>query len=104
GPAAERLSAAYRDWQNSLQTRLDYPETHMVLGGFALTLRNFDMASAAFGQVTRLDPQRVDAWVMQIRIAAAQGQRARATQLMQEAQSFLPDDPGLAQLRRDLGL
>ena len=104
GPAVTRLTEAFREWQGSLQSRLDFPETHLTLAGLALLTRNFDAAAAGFAQTTKLDPQRADAWIMQIRIAAALGQWAQAQSLLDTAQGWLPDDPVLQQLRRDMGL
>jgi cytochrome c-type biogenesis protein CcmH/NrfG len=81
---------------------MDFPETHLVLGGVALTTRNLPAAAGAFREVTRLDPQRADAWVMLVRIAdAAEGPEA-ARAVLAEALAAVPDDPTLRQLQRDL--
>lgn len=68
------MAQAMGDWQSSLSTRLDFPETHLQIAGMALTTRRFPNAIRAFREVVELDPQRVEAWVMQVRIAAAIGQ------------------------------
>ncbi|MGI9369610.1 MAG: multiheme c-type cytochrome, partial [Ruegeria sp.] len=39
------------DWRRSMSNRLDFPETHLVLGGMALTLRNAEAAERAFREV-----------------------------------------------------
>ncbi|MFC6688899.1 hypothetical protein [Jhaorihella thermophila] len=48
-----------------------FPETHMVIGGTALTMRNTPAALGAFREAVRMDPQREEAWVMLARITAA---------------------------------
>ena len=45
----------------------------MAIGGAALVLRNPRAAEQAFRETVRLDPQRVEAWSMVIRILAATG-------------------------------
>jgi predicted CXXCH cytochrome family protein len=103
-PAA--IEASYRramaDWQGALGNRMDFPETHLVLGGVALTMRNLPAAAGAFREVTRLDPQRADAWVMLVRIAeVAEGPNA-ARAVLAEALAAVPDDPTLLQMQGDL--
>jgi hypothetical protein len=103
-PAA--IEANYRramaDWQASLGNRMDFPETHLVLGGVALTMRNLPAAAGAFREVTQLDPQQVEAWVMRVRIADATEGPAAARAVLAEALSAVPDDPTLRQFERDL--
>jgi hypothetical protein len=103
-PAA--IEANYRramtDWQGALGNRMDFPETHLVLGGVALTMRNLPAAAGAFREVTRLDPQRADAWVMRVRIAdVAEGPDA-ARAVLAEALAVVPDDPTLLRMRDEL--
>ena len=90
------------DWQASLGNRMDFPETHLVLGGIALTMRNIAAAEGAFREVTQLDPQQVEAWIMRVRIAAAaQGEEA-ARAVLAEALAAVPDDPTLLQFKAEL--
>jgi predicted CXXCH cytochrome family protein len=100
------IEADYRqamaDWQGALGNRMDFPETHLVLGGVALTMRNIPAAEGAFREVTRLDPQRADAWVMRVRIAAAARGPDAARQVLAEALDALPDDPTLRQFESEL--
>jgi hypothetical protein len=94
---------AMTDWQTSLGNRMDFPETHLVLGGVALTTRNIAAAEGAFREVTQLDPQQVEAWIMRVRIAAAaQGEEA-ARAVLTEALAAVPDDPTLLQIQSDMG-
>jgi len=92
------LGGAMRDWQRSLGTRLDFPESHLVMGGMALTLRNVRAAVAAFREVVRLDPQRVEAWQMLVRISAATDGRGAARRILDEALRQVPGDPQLLSL------
>ena len=96
------VRAAMEEWQRSMMTRLDYPETHLVLAGLALSQRNAQAATAAFRTVVEMDPQRAEAWVMLVRIAhATDGPRA-ARSVLEDALAILPADPALAQLDNQL--
>ncbi|MCB1312846.1 MAG: tetratricopeptide repeat protein, partial [Sedimentitalea sp.] len=98
------VQEALADWRQSLGTRLDFPETHLVTGGMALTMRNIPAATAAFRQVVALDPQRVEAWSMLVRLAEATEGPEAARRVLREALALVPDDPGLAEMRRQLGI
>jgi Tfp pilus assembly protein PilF len=91
------------DWQAALMSRLDFPETHLQIAGVSLTTRNMAAAERAFAEVVRLDPQRQEAWVMRIRIAAAVEGPERALEIAEEALSALPQDMALLSIREDLG-
>ncbi|WP_298937928.1 multiheme c-type cytochrome [uncultured Ruegeria sp.] len=97
-----RLQHALSEWRNSLINRADYPETHLVLGGIALTMRNISAAQKAFEEVTLLDPQNVDAWVMRVRLATATGGSNAGRLLLDRALSVNPDDPSLSAIASDL--
>ena len=89
---AADLAAAMNDWQGALVSRLDFPETHLQSAGMALTLRNFPAAAAAFRETVRLDPQRTDAWVMLVRIAAATEGVEAARDILSDALEANPQD------------
>ena len=97
------LGEAMLEWRNSLSNKLDFPETHLVMGGIALSSRNFEAAASAFAEVVRLDPQRVEAWTMLVRLTAALQGPAEARQTLRAALDRVPDDPGLRQLGVELG-
>jgi len=102
-PAIEGdFQRAMSDWRTALSNRMDFPETHLVLGGVGLTMRNLPAAEAAFREVIDLDPQRADAWVMLVRIAAAANGPQAALAVVAEALSVLPDDPTLRQFEAEL--
>ncbi len=96
------LNAALGEWRASLSSRLDFPETHLQLGGMALTMRNPPAAEAAFREVARMDPQRVEAWVMIVRIAAAARGVSGAMEALNEALARNPADPSLQALAAQL--
>lgn len=88
---------AMQDWQDGLSNRLDFPETHLVLAGIALTMRDANGAERAFREVVGMDPQRSDAWTMLVRIAEAVRGPAAARDVLDEARGYLPEDEGLRQ-------
>lgn len=96
------LKAAMAEWQDSLALKADFPETQMVLGGIGLTTRNIPAALAAFSEATRLDPQRLDAWEMQIRILDATGDRDGVIRTVAQALAVNPGDPGLLEYQSQL--
>lgn len=101
--AADDLRRAMEEWQASMASRLDYPETHLQLAGIALTRRDWPAATAAFREVVDMDPQRVEAWVMLTRIAAALQGPDDARAVLDEALQANPTDPSLDALKRQLG-
>lgn len=94
-----QMQRAMGEWRASLQARSDYPETHMVLGGMALTMRNIPAAKGAFREVVRMDPQREEAWVMLTRITAAVDGREATLALLEEALEKLPGSIALQNLK-----
>lgn len=97
------LQQAMRDWQRSLGSRLDFPETHLVMGGMALTMRNAEAAERAFAQVVQMDPQRAEAWPMLVRLTQITRGDAAARSVLREGLQKVPDHPELLRLLQDLG-
>ncbi|WP_050603428.1 cytochrome c3 family protein [Ruegeria sp. 6PALISEP08] len=91
------------EWQQAIANRLDFPETHLVLGGMALTLRNAPAAEQAFREVVTLDPQRGEAWPMLVQLAQINRGPDAARMVLSEALNLLPNDPNLQQLSQQLG-
>ncbi|WP_171234228.1 cytochrome c3 family protein [Ruegeria sp. HKCCA6837] len=91
------------EWQQAIANRLDFPETHLVLGGMALTLRNAPAAEQAFREVVTLDPQRGEAWPMLVQLAHINRGSGAARAVLREALELLPNDPNLQQLSQQLG-
>jgi predicted CXXCH cytochrome family protein len=96
---APYLETALRDWQAALAVNADFPETQLQIGGAALTTRNWPLAIAAFREAVTLDPQRVDAWSVLVRLLAATGSGAAAGAALEEALAANPGDPSLLGLR-----
>ncbi|MEO1678209.1 MAG: multiheme c-type cytochrome [Pseudomonadota bacterium] len=95
GAMQARLDGAMAEWRAALASRLDFPETHLQLGGTALTMRAVPSAQAAFREAVTLDPQRAEAWVMLVRIAAAIEGAEAARAVAEEALAIVPGDPTL---------
>ena len=100
--SAADLQSALAEWRASLSNRLDFPETHLQLGGMALVMRNPSAAEAAFREVVRMDPQRVDAWTMVARIAAATRGQAAAAAALNEALAVNPGNETLGRLAAEV--
>lgn len=100
---AEDLQVAMGEWQPALANRADFPETQVVMGGIALTIRNPEVAARAFEEATRFDAQLVDAWIMPARIAAATQGLVAATVVIDEARAANPDNAVLRRLAAEVG-
>jgi tetratricopeptide (TPR) repeat protein len=102
-PATERiLRSASAEWRATLIAKTDYPETHLVIGGLALTLRNLRAAEAAFREAVQLDPQLTDAWAMIVRIRDAVGDANGARDALSAALDANPTSLPLLQLDQAL--
>ena len=77
GPRGRALAAAMAEWRAALAVAADFPETHLQIGGAALTTRDWALARQAFREAASLDPQLVDAWSMLVRILAAHRRHRR---------------------------
>ena len=102
--AGAALVTAFREWQASLATRTDFPETHLQIGGAALTMRNWQVALQAFGEAVTLDPQQEAAWSMIVRLNAALGDTAAAAEAHAAAMAANPNSMELTQIGLELGL
>ncbi|WP_233270393.1 multiheme c-type cytochrome [Chachezhania sediminis] len=88
----------------SLGDRFDFPETQLVMGGMALSQRQFPAALSAFHRAVEMDPQLTDAWSLIIRLTAAlQGPEA-GQQQARAALAANPDVPALQELAAQLGI
>ncbi|SLN09864.1 multiheme c-type cytochrome [Ruegeria meonggei] len=91
------------EWQGAIANRLDFPETHLVLGGMALTFRNSQAAERAFREVVSLDPQRAEAWPMLVQLVQINRGNAAARDVLREGLELVPEHPALLQLRTQIG-
>ena len=103
-PEAQAISTAMAEWQGSMMLRADFPETHLQLAGVGLTLRNWQMATQAFAEAVSLDPQLVQGWIMQARIAAALEDRQGAARAVGQGLAANPGDANLTALAQEMGL
>ncbi len=99
---AKAATRASEEWRQSLENKADFPETQLVNGGLALVLRQPQAAVAAFEEATRLDPQLVNAWIMQVRIKMAVGDMGGAQLALQRALMANPGDANLEAYRQQL--
>ncbi|MEZ5832623.1 MAG: tetratricopeptide repeat protein [Dongiaceae bacterium] len=90
------LEAASNELRASMEAKADFPEGQLAIGGLAMTTRNWPAARAAFAEAVRMDPQLVEAWSTQARIAEAQGDRATATDILVAAHSKNPENSAIA--------
>lgn len=100
--SAEALRRANAEWRASLLSRADFPETHLVLGGVALTRRNLTAAERAFAEAVRQDPQLVDAWRMLVEIALAKRDVIAAARTVDQALAANPENETLKTMAREL--
>jgi predicted Zn-dependent protease len=96
------LRSAMGEWRASLNATLDFPETHLKLGGIALTMRDLRSAEAAFREVVRMDPQRSEGWIMLARIAGTTGGPEAARDTLREGLRVSPDDAALRGLLAEM--
>ncbi len=96
------IDEGMQDWQQSLRTRLDFPETHLVFGGMALTMRNAQAAEQAFSEVVDMDPQRAEAWPMLVRLAHINRGPDAARVVLERGLSVVPGHPELLRLQQEL--
>ncbi|RAI04338.1 hypothetical protein DLJ53_07805 [Acuticoccus sediminis] len=101
-PIAANLSSAMAEWRAAMMANIDFPETHLQLGGMALVMRNIPAATAAFREVVEMDPQRIDAWVMLARITAATSTAEDVRAVLDEAAAKNPEDPTIRELQAQL--
>jgi hypothetical protein len=101
--ARQQLGRAMRELQQALLAKADFPETQLVLGGIALTLRNFEAAEGAFERAAAMDPQRVEAWDILARIRGARGDRDGAAETLRRALRHNPGQPAFLQALAELG-
>ena len=101
-PALARSARrALGEYQQSHDAKADFPETQMAIAGTALVFRDFRGADRAFTEAVKMDPQRVEAWVMIARLRAAQGDVAGATSALHDGLAANPNDVNLKKILKD---
>ncbi len=100
--AAQAARAAMSEWNAALYAKADFPETQLVLGGMALTAREWRAAERSFEEAVSLDPQIARAWAMIVRIREALGDTAGALAALEKALEANPADKSLAALQSEI--
>ncbi len=98
------LQSAIREFQESMIAKSDYPEGQMVLGGVALSLKNYPAAIQAFERATAMDPQLLQAWSILIRMKQALGDAGGARTALVTALQNNPDSYELEELANSMGM
>ena len=96
------LRNASSEWRQALAVKADFPETHLILGGAALTMRNFRAAESAFSEAVRLDSNQVSAWVMLVRLRDALGDSTGALEALESGLVSNPMNPDLMILKHSV--
>ena len=73
----------------------------MAIAGTALVFRKYRVADRAFTEAVKMDPQRVEAWVMIARLRRAQGDVAGATKALRDGLAANPNDVNLKKILKD---
>ncbi|WP_424927006.1 cytochrome c3 family protein [Amaricoccus tamworthensis] len=96
------LEQPLTEWRSALAANLDFPETHMQVGGIGLASRSMGLSMQAWREAVELDPQLVDAWVLMIRVLVSGGNVAQAKEVVREALTVNPDNEMLLSMRTEL--
>jgi len=105
-PAAD--DQAYRnglkDFVEARMANADTPESHVAMGGLALSRRQWDAAEEAFTTAAEMDPQMSSAWLVLAQIKQARGDAEGADKLLQMALAASPRNVDIMLARGDLGM
>ncbi|MCA3554920.1 tetratricopeptide repeat protein [Aestuariivirga sp.] len=110
GTGAARLpaqdDAAYRkglqDFVDARMANADMPESHVAMGGLALSLRQWDEAEKAFRTAAEIDPQMASAWLVLAQLADARGNARGAEDALSAGIAASPRNADLLLARGDL--
>jgi len=103
-PAAD--DAAYRkglqDFMDARMANADTPESHVAIGGLALSRRQWDDAQRAFTTATELDPQMASAWLVLAQLSEARGNPKDAEAALTSGLAASPRNVDIMLARGDL--
>ena len=98
--------AAYRkglkDFMDARMANADTPESHVAVGGLALSRRQWDQAQQAFTAAVELDPQMATAWMVLAQLAEARGNVEGAEKALASGIAASPSNADLLLARGDL--
>jgi len=102
-PAAD--DAAYRqglqDFLDARMANADTPESHVAMGGLALSRRQWDQAQQAFTTAVEIDPQMTSAWLVLAQLAEARGNPAETETALSTAIAASPRNADVLLARGD---
>ena len=93
---------ALREFVDMRLAAADTPESHMAIGGFALSRRQWKEAEAAFGTATEMDPQLAEGWLMQAQLREATGDATGAEAALSAGLAAAPTNIALLLARGGL--
>lgn len=103
-PAAD--DAAYRtglkDFLAARMANADTPESHVAIGGLALSSRQWDEAKKAFTTAVEMDPQMASAWLVLAQLDEARGNAKGAEDALSAGIAASPRNADLLLARGDL--
>ncbi|WP_161957403.1 tetratricopeptide repeat protein [Aestuariivirga litoralis] len=103
-PASD--DAAYRkglrEFIEARMANADTPESHVALGGLALSRRQWDEAQQAFTTATGIDPQMTSAWLVLAQLAEARGNVKGAEEALTSGLAASPSNVDMLLARGDL--
>ena len=103
-PAAD--DAAYRkglqDFLDARMANADMPESHVALGGLALSRRQWDEAQKSFTTATEMDPQMASAWLVLAQLAEARGNPKEAEAALTSGLAASPRNVDILLARGDI--
>ena len=97
-----KFRAAMQEYVDYRLANADTPESHMAIGGFALSRRKWDDAEAAFRTATGMDPQLAEGWMMQAQLREARGDLAGAEKALGSGIAAAPENVELLLARAAL--
>lgn len=103
-PASD--DAAYRkgleDFMDARMANADTPESHVAIGGLALSRRQWDEAATAFTTATEMDPQMTSAWMVLAQLAEARGNPKGAEDALAKGLAASPGNVDMLLARGDV--
>ncbi|MCA3559518.1 MAG: tetratricopeptide repeat protein [Aestuariivirga sp.] len=95
-------SRGLRDFVDARMANADTPESHMAIGGLALSRRQWDEAQQAFTTAVEMDPQLASAWLVLAQLADARGNVKAAEDALNAGLAASPRNADMMLARGDL--
>jgi len=91
-----------KDFMDTRMANADTPESHVAIGGLALSRRQWDEAQKAFTTATEMDPQMASAWLVLAQLAEARGDAKGAEDALTSGLAASPRNIDMLLARGDL--